>query len=62
MTHKPDDPDQLKRFKEMAREVEVDETPGALDRAFKKVVVPKTDTIKSKVIEGEFPIRLTSRL
>jgi hypothetical protein len=34
----PDDPEQLKRFKEMAREVEVDETPGAMDRAFEKII------------------------
>lgn len=33
-----DDPEQLKRFKEMARQVEVDETPGAMDRAFDKVI------------------------
>jgi hypothetical protein len=34
----PDDPEQFKRFIDMAREVEVDESPEALDRAFKKVV------------------------
>jgi len=37
----PDDPEQLKRFKDMAREVDVDETPGAMDRAFDKVVKPQ---------------------
>jgi hypothetical protein len=48
----PDDPEQLKRFKEMAREVAVEETEGAFDKAFTKVlprlkkdhqVVPKED-------------------
>lgn len=34
----PDDPEQSKRFIDMAREVEVDETPGAFDRAFEKVL------------------------
>lgn len=34
----PADPEQLKRFKEMAREVDADESEGALDRAFGKVV------------------------
>jgi hypothetical protein len=33
---KPDDPEQSKRFKDTAREVEADD-PKALDRAFKKV-------------------------
>ena len=37
-TPKPDNPEQFKRFIEMAREVEVDESPDALDRAFDKVV------------------------
>ena len=35
------DPEQLKRFIDMAREVEADETPGAMDRAFNKVVRPQ---------------------
>ena len=34
------DPKQLKRFIDMAREVEVDEDPEAFDRVFKKVVRP----------------------
>lgn len=37
---KTSDPQQLKRFKAMAREVEADESEGAMDRAFKKVVRP----------------------
>jgi hypothetical protein len=39
---KPDNPEQFKRFIEMAREVEADESPDAIDRAFKKVVPKKT--------------------
>ena len=35
---KPENPEQFKRFIEMAREVEVDKNPKALDRAFKRVV------------------------
>jgi hypothetical protein len=35
-----DDPAESKRFIDMAREVEVDESPGAFDRAFEKVVKP----------------------
>jgi cell fate (sporulation/competence/biofilm development) regulator YlbF (YheA/YmcA/DUF963 family) len=35
-----DDPAEYQRFLDMAREVEADETPGALDRAFDKVVRP----------------------
>lgn len=30
-------PDQLERFAAMAKEVGADESPGALDRAFKRV-------------------------
>jgi hypothetical protein len=36
-----DDPAESRRFIDMAREVEVDETPGAMDRAFEKVIQPK---------------------
>jgi hypothetical protein len=45
----PDDPEQFKRFVDMAREVEVDESPGAFDRAFTKVVLPKTAPSKPPV-------------
>jgi hypothetical protein len=38
------DPEQHKRFIDMAREVEADETPGALDRAFGRIA----DKITSK--------------
>jgi hypothetical protein len=43
------DPAEYQRFLDMAREVEADETPGAMDRAFEKVIPtppqkpPKTD-------------------
>jgi hypothetical protein len=40
---KPDNPEQFKRFIETAREVEVDESPWALERALNKVVRPKRD-------------------
>jgi len=33
-----DDPAESKRFIDMAREVEVDESPGALERALEKVI------------------------
>jgi hypothetical protein len=37
----PDDPEQSKRFIDMARAVEADESKDALERAFSKVVQPK---------------------
>jgi hypothetical protein len=37
----PDNPEQFKRFIDMAREIGVDESPDALDRAFEKVIKPK---------------------
>lgn len=37
-----DDPEQSQRFIDMAREVEADETPGALNRALDKVIPPPT--------------------
>jgi len=47
MPHKPkpqpDDPEQFKRFIDMARKVEADESPDAIDRAFNKVVRRKKD-------------------
>jgi hypothetical protein len=33
-----DNPEQSRRFIDMAREVEVDETPGALDRVLEKII------------------------
>jgi len=38
----PDDPDQKKRFVDTAREREADETEAGADKAFKKVVSPKS--------------------
>ena len=38
--HKPDDPDQSKRFIEAAKKSEADETEKGADRAFKNVVQP----------------------
>jgi hypothetical protein len=38
---KPDNPEQYRRFVEAAREVENDESPDAMDRAFERVVKPK---------------------
>jgi hypothetical protein len=35
-----DNPEQSRRFIDMAREVQVDESPGAFDRAFEKIVKP----------------------
>jgi hypothetical protein len=43
---KPDDPEQVKRFIETAKAVEVDERPGAFEKAFKKVVPPKSATAR----------------
>ena len=45
---KPDNPKQFKRFIEMAREVEVDESPEALDRALNKVVRPQKKKAKAE--------------
>ncbi len=41
---KPDDPEQSKRFIEKAREIEVDESGEAFERAFKKIIPPRTDS------------------
>jgi hypothetical protein len=46
-----DDPAESQRFIDMAREVEADESPGALDRAFRRVVrppVPRREPEKRK--------------
>jgi len=40
-TPKPDDPEQSRRFVEMARELGPDETGEKFDRAFKKIAQPK---------------------
>lgn len=38
---KPDDPEQSKRFIDMAREVELDERPEAFEKAFSRVTKKK---------------------
>jgi hypothetical protein len=45
---KPDNPEQFKRFLETAREVEADESPDAVDRAFKRVIGNKEKPRLSK--------------
>jgi len=40
-TPKPDDPEQVKRFAAMAKEIEADEKPDALERALKKLNLQK---------------------
>lgn len=35
---RPDNPEQFKRFIDMAREVEADDSPDAVDRAFDRVM------------------------
>jgi len=49
---KPDDPEQSKRFIDMAREVGADESKDALERAFEKVVRPKQVNPRPKA-DGE---------
>jgi hypothetical protein len=48
---KPDNQEQFKRFIDMAREVETDESPDAIDRAFNKVIRRRTPTPPKKVGE-----------
>lgn len=64
-THKPkpksppreaDDPEQYRRFVEMARKVETDETPGAFDRAFDQVV-PVTNSKNGETRMSKAPGR-----
>jgi hypothetical protein len=43
-SRKPDDPEQFARFIETAQKLGVDDSPGALDRAFDKVIQPKRPT------------------
>jgi len=45
-----DDPEQSRRFIDMAREVEADETPGATDRAFDKIIkrTPRSRPLSSR--------------
>lgn len=53
---KPDDPAQSKRFIDMAREIEADESSGTFERAFKHITgrrdePPKQAAIPSRRIE-----------
>jgi hypothetical protein len=43
---KPDNPEQYRRFVEAAREAAADESPDAMDRAFKLVVGRKKKTMQ----------------
>jgi len=54
---KPDDPEQYRRFVETARELEADESPGAMDRAFEQVVKPKRAGGITKKEKETQPIR-----
>jgi hypothetical protein len=45
-----DNPEQSRRFIEIAREMGADETPGAFDRAFAKVIRPP---LKKHLDDGE---------
>ena len=40
---KPDNPEQFKRFVKTAREVAVDENPGAQERAYDRVISPRAE-------------------
>jgi hypothetical protein len=44
-TPKQDNPEQSKRFIDMAREIGVDERPETFDLAFGKVMKPKTSSL-----------------
>lgn len=49
-----DDLEQSRRFIDMAREVETDETPGATDRAFDRVIpTPRTHGKRDKAEKPE---------
>jgi hypothetical protein len=46
-THKPDNPEQSKRFIDMAREVGVDERQEVFDQAFDRVIHPQPEALRS---------------
>jgi hypothetical protein len=46
-----DDPQQSRRFIDMAREVETDETSGATDWAFERVIKPVPPRKEAKVVQ-----------
>ena len=43
---KPNDPEEYKRFVETARKLGADESPEAMERAFKKIAPPKKPASK----------------
>jgi hypothetical protein len=47
--HKSDNPEQSKRFVDMAREVGADESPDALDRALDKLEISKATSESASV-------------
>jgi hypothetical protein len=55
-----DDPAQYQRFLDMAREVEAEESPDAMDRAFAKVIRPGSAT-KPNVAPGHAVRRKPNR-
>jgi hypothetical protein len=53
---KTSDPEQHKRFITTAREVEVDESPDAFDRAFKKVMGrPRKNATQKPPVRSQSP-------
>ena len=57
---KTTDPEQFARFLEAAREVGVDETGEAFERAFEKVAVPRT-TAQTKSTTSSPPVDRAAR-
>jgi hypothetical protein len=45
---KPDDAEQAKRFVAMAKQLEVDESPGAFEKALDKVVPARKESHRRK--------------
>jgi hypothetical protein len=54
----PDDPEQSKRFLDMARELGADKSPKAFEEAFMKVVQPKPKGARSRPSENYFSLFL----
>jgi len=48
-----DDPEQSKRFIDMAREIGADERPEAVDEAFKKVIPSKPHVAQDALVGGK---------
>ena len=45
---KPSDPEEYQRFLETARKLGADESPEAMERAFKKIAMPKKHAPKER--------------